>query len=50
MRLVYGFFAFLLWSGMYGLMVKHGLSDGFSDNAALIAMAIVVAGAMAGGN
>ena len=48
MRFLYGFIAFWVWSLFEGYMVTKGCS--LPDEVAIISMAIVVAGAMAGGD
>ena len=48
MRFLYGFIAFWVWGLLEGYMVVKGCS--LSDDVVIISMAIVVAGAMAGGD
>ena len=47
MRFAYGTLAFFIWGALFVYMVRHGVV--VSDDTALLATAIVVAGAMAGG-
>lgn len=48
MRFLYGFIAFWVWGLLEGYMVAKGCS--LSDDVVIISMAIVIAGAMAGGD
>ena len=51
MRFLYGFIAFWVWGLLEGYMVAKGCSlSALPDDVAIISMAIVIAGAMAGGD
>ena len=48
MRIIYGLFAFVAWIILLGFALSGGMS--MTNEAQIISLAIVVAGAMAGGD
>ena len=48
MRILLGFIAFMIWAALLAFMLESGVE--ISDEVQLISLAVVAAGAMAGGD